>query len=383
MRHNPEICNVCAVIRDNPNLTNTKLAHLADTSERSIRRHRQPLNNPLAAKDEFFKDIPEAIITSRGQSIRTDDGSWQKVTYRPQDLARLEAQQTLFADCLDAIQGFEAPVFDGETRDFAEVFGKADEQFGKAGETGGGTKQTIERVLTSAQRFAERVKISHPRAIVITDGGDGIENMWNVPSHQLSTNDLDLTEQIRVHRRTTLEILKMLAPLAPEVYYVSVPSNHGQVRNAPQASVGGVDNDFGVEVSHQLEDICLESSSEALRAIKFIRPEKYQETATLEVCGTKMAFNHGHRTSGGINGHDAWWAAQDHGRMPGWDADILFVWHYHTLRLDQSGDGRWIICGSASEPSSDYFALSRGKRSKRGVTCVSVCDGVWSDLAIL
>jgi len=304
--------------------------------------------------------------------------------YRPQDLAKIEAQQTLFSDCLRAIEGFTAPVPEPQGfRYFADIFSNADDQIGKAHETGGGSKDTVERVLASAHRFAERVKRTKPSVIVITDGGDILEGMMNVPHHQLTTNDLDLTEQIRVARRLVLDVFKILAPLAPTCIYVSVPSNHGQVRISPGASVGDVDNDFGIEISYQLEDICKEAESEALKNIQFIRPEKYQETAVLEVCGTKLAFNHGHRTQGGQNGHDKWWAMQDHGRMPGWDADILVVFHYHNMKVEQSGDGRWIICGSASEPSSDYFALSSGKRSKRGVTCFSVSNKVWSDLEIL
>lgn len=385
MRHDPELCPVCNAIRNNPNLSNVKLARLAETSERSIRRHKAPMEDLLVAKDPFFTDIPEAIITSRGQSIRTDDGSWHKIMYRPQDLAKIEAQQTLFSDCLRAIEGFTAPIplRPWEFNDHAEIFGNGDDQVGKAHETGGGSKETVERVLASAHRFAERVKRTKPSVIIITDGGDILEGMMNVPHHQLTTNDLDLTEQIRVARRLVLDVFKILAPLAPTCIYVSVPSNHGQVRISPGASVGDVDNDFGIEISYQLEDICKEAESEALKNIQFIRPEKYQETAVLEVCGTKLAFNHGHRTQGGQNGHDKWWAMQDHGRMPGWDADILVVFHYHNMKVEQSGDGRWIICGSASEPSSDYFALSSGKRSKRGVTCFSVSNKVWSDLEIL
>lgn len=383
MRHDPDQCPVCNVIRNNPGISNVKLARMAETSERSIRRHKAPMVDLLATKDEFF-NIPEAIITSRGQSIRTEDGSWQKVMYRPQDLAKIEAQQTLFSDCLAAIDGFTAPAPEPEGfHPFADIFANADDQIGKSHETGGGTKDTVERVLASAHRFAERIRHSRPSAIIITDGGDILEGMMNVPHHQLTTNDLDLTEQIRVARRLVLDVFKILAPLAPICIYVAVPSNHGQVRIGPGASVGDVDNDFGIEISYQLEDICKESASEALRNIQFIRPEKYQETATVEVCGTKLAFNHGHRTRGGQNGHDKWWAMQDHGRMPGWDADILVVFHYHNMRVEQSGDGRWIICGSASEPSSDYFALMSGKRSKRGVTCFSVRNKVWADLEIL
>ena len=52
-----------------------------------------------------------------------------------------------------------------------------------------------------------------------------------------------------------LEVVLTLAPLAPELYYVSVPSNHGQVRTGPKGNVGGIDNDFGLDISYQIEDV--------------------------------------------------------------------------------------------------------------------------------
>ena len=385
--HDPADCGVCKVIVTNPGLSNTQLGYLAGKSERSVRRHKKARSKgaPLGSLPEpFFTDVPVEAITSRGRSIITPDG-WEKITYSPQKVASLQAEKTLAADIMAALDGYvpAKPEPSGPRRAFAEVFGLSDEQVGKACESGGGTKDTVERVMASAESFKQRVLESQPQAIVITDLGDAIENMYNVPQHQLSTNDLDLTAQIRVARRLHLEVLKLLAPLAPQVYYVAVPSNHGQVRTGPKEAVGAVDNDFGIEISHQLEDICLNAESSELRKINFVRPDKYYETATLTLFGTKMAFNHGHRTKGGMNGHDSWWANQDHGRMPGWDADILFVAHYHTARVEQSGDGRWIVCVSASEPSSDYFALASGKRSKRGVTCVRVADRVWSHLEIV
>lgn len=378
-KHSSAACKVCSAIQDNPDKTNVEIGRLAQTTESSVRRHREPGNPSIP--DTFFSDVPDAIITSRGRSIRTESG-WEKITYRPQDMALLEANA--YDDLERAIAGFVTPAATNPAvSPCAEVFAASDFQIGKANETGGGTKETVERVLASVARFKERVLKSKPRTIIITDIGDGIENIWNVPNHQLTTNDLDLMAQMRTHRRLYIEIFKELAPLAPECISVAVPSNHGQVRNAPGSSVGNVDNDFGIEVSHQLEDVCKHSDSEALRNIRFVRPDQYQETAALAVAGTKLAFNHGHRTSGGQNGHDKWWAAQDHGRMPGWDADMLVVGHYHSMRVEQSGDGRWILSVSASEPSSDYFALSTGKKSKRGVTCFRVCEGIWSDLEIL
>lgn len=174
-----------------------------------------------------------------------------------------------------------------------------------------------------------------------------------------------------------LEVVLTLAPLAPELYYVSVPSNHGQVRTGPKGNVGGIDNDFGLDISYQIEDVITHS---AVNNVQFVRPEPFHETAVLDLCNTRVAYNHGHRTSGGQRGHDKYWANQDHGRMPGWDADIFFFAHYHTFCIEQSGDNRWIISVSSSEPSSDYFARSTGKR---GVTCVRVGNGIWSDVEIL
>lgn len=378
--HKPADCEICSVLESHPTATNAEVKSLGGGiwGERTIRRHR---NTPRLDDVDPFFNVPTSIVTSRGKSTRLPDGSWEKITYRPQDGALLNALQ--YDDVAELIRGFTAEAEQTSDTDHTEVFGLADAQIGKGGETGGGSLDTVARVLASANRFATRVKKSQPRSIVVTDLGDVIEGIWNVPTHQLSTNDLELVEQIRVARRLYLEIFKLLAPLAPKVYGVFVPSNHGQVRNAPGSQVGTVQNDLGLEISYQLEDVFSNAESPALRNVVFVRPDTHQETAVLDVSGTKLAFNHGHRTKGGINGHDSWWANQDHGRLPGWNADILVVAHYHTLRLEQSGDGRWIICVSASEPSSDYFARLSGKRSKRGVTCFKILDGVWSDLEIL
>lgn len=381
MNQHPETCAVCDAIRESPATTNVAIARKLDVGETTVRRHRTHM--ALSETDDFF-GVPSTAITSRGKSYyNRETSTWETVKFNPNTATLLSSLD--YDDLEKAVADYhpENPITPAAYSTHTEVFALADAQLGKSMETGGGSKETVERVLASAHAFKRRVEASKPRTIVITDLGDGIENIWNVPSHQLSTNDLDLMAQVRTFRRLLIEVLKLLAPLAPEVYFVSVPSNHGQVRNAPGSSIGTVDNDYGVEISHQLEDVCSNSQSPELSKVRFVRPETYFETATVDVSGTKLAFNHGHRTKGGLNGHDAWWTAQDHGRMPGWDADILLVAHYHTLRIEHSGDRRWIIGVSASEPSSDYFALSTGKRSKRGVTCFRVENGIWSDLEIL
>lgn len=353
-----------------PTLSNVENAKRLGVSETTIRRWKKKHHTP----------IPPGTTPLRGKvSEFTPGKGWRSTEYKyaqESDAKLLDYE----ADLLPLLDKYHTTNTNTNTNPFFEQFSAADLQLGKAVESGGGTPETITRVKASLARFVQRVSTSKPQAIVVTDLGDIIENMFNVPSHQLSTNDLDLVAQIRTARRLMLHVILTLAPLAPEFYYVSVPSNHGQVRTGAQKNVGGVDNDFGLDISYQLEDVVSHSPH---KNITFVRPEPFQETAVLDLCNTRVAYNHGHRTSGGQKGHDKWWANQDHGRMPGWDADIFFFAHYHTFCIEQSGDGRWMISVSASEPSSDYFARATGKRSTRGVTCVRIGDGVWSDIEIL
>lgn len=355
--------------------TNAELVAHYGVSERTIRRRRAHLrsNAPVV-------QLPPNAVQTKGKVSRYEPGvGWDSVEYKIEpNVDNLLDYEKDLVDLLDKAPTYDPPE---SHNNYFEQFSFADAQWGKALESGGGTPETIERVKNSLSRFVRRVQESRPKAIVVTDLGDIIENMYNVPSHQLSTNDLDLVAQIRTARRMMLEIVLTLAPLSPELYYVAVPSNHGQVRTGPKANVGGIDNDFGLDISFQIEDVI--THSDRVNNVHFVRPEPFQETAVLSLCGTKVAYNHGHRTSGGQKGHDKWWANQDHGRMPGWDADIFFFAHYHTFCIEQSGDGRWMISVSASEPSSDYFALATGKRSKRGVTCVRIGNGVWSHVEIL
>ena len=366
---------MCTYCDSNPDLPHTEVAKLAGVNESTIRRHRA---KKLNATDPFFADVPTSAITSRGRSYRLADGSWEKITFSPAKAALADA--LTYDDIEAAIEGFKATPPPANPLPHTEILNVADAQIGKGGESGGGSLDTVRRVLTSFERFARRCEVSKPEAIVIVDTGDIIENLFNKTAKQLSTNDMDLALQIRAARRLMAEGIKKIAHLAPKVYYVAVPSNHGQVRVSAKEAVGAVDNDFGVEISYQIEDVLTES--EAFRHIEFIRPVRHSETAVLETSGTKIAWHHGHRSK--PDKPDEWVKGQDHGRLPGWDADIWILAHYHTFGVVQAGAAsRWIVQCSASEPSSDWFALNTGKRSARGCTALSVSGGMWSHLEIL
>lgn len=369
------MCKVCASIQTNPDKSSRALAEQLGVGKSTILRHR---NNPCADNDvDAFFGIPNSIITSRGKTTRLVDGSYEKITYKPNELALLEANNLEgVRRLLDDFKPDYEPL--EPKSEEALVLNLADLQIGKT-DIHGGTPETIQRVINAVDKFVKIVRIRQPKSLVLVDNGDPIENCWNTPS-QPFTNDLDVPAQIDTFRRLIVQVLKAVAPLCKDVYYVTVTSNHGQFRVGPKAQGGSVDADFGLSISRQLEDICAESP--ALKHVKFIRPEPMHETAVLTVANTKLAFNHGHLSSG-VNGHGNWWAKVDHGRLPGWDADILVVAHYHTLGLEQSGDGRWIIKVSSPDNGSQWFTAKSGESSVQGLTMFAVHDGQWSDLTIL
>lgn len=372
------VCTLCAVGAElDPSKSNYANGESFGVSEASVRRHKA---HTSPAGVGLFEDVPEAVVTSRGRTVRLEDGSYEKITWKPNAMALHQTLQ--YDDLAKALDEWEPvrPNLGNSLQPYTSILNAADLQIGKANQRGGGTPETLARAKQSVERFVADLTRNTPQAAVIVDNGDPIENCFNVPS-QLVTNDLDVPAQIRTFRRFMIEAIKAIAPVVPMLHYVVVPSNHGAHRTGYKSPGGTTDADFGLEVSHQLEDAISENPLLKDRVV-FVRPEPLHETAVVSVSNTKVAFTHGHNSSSEKT-HGLWWARQDHGRMPGWDADILVTAHYHTMGLEQSGDGRWIIKTASSDPGSDWFTNRTGESALPGMTSFRVHDGQWSGLALL
>lgn len=370
------LCRAQAEIR--PGESNASLARRYGVSKDSARRHRKHV---LSEVDPFFTDIPEAIITSRGASRRLEDGSWEKVTYDPRKKALLEADA--YEDVERAIENFRyTPVTNPASEETLHVC-LADLQIGKV-DLSGGTDGTVERVLISLNRAADRAEAEHPRRIVLWDLGDALEGFWNT-TQQRQTNDRHLTSQIRTVRRLFAEAIKLFAPLAPQVMFASVPSNHGQVRVGlgDKSAASTPDDDYGIDVNYALEEKFSEHPD--FGNLRFVRPDSvHGETVCMTLPdGTVIAAAHGHQANSPDKVGE-WWKGQSHGRRGNLhNADILLHGHWHSLRVQHSGDARWVIGAPSIDPGSAWFTNRTGESSKTGMLVFTTRDGQWERMEVL
>lgn len=254
-----------------------------------------------------------------------------------------------------------------------------DFQIGKV-DWNGGSEETKNQVLQSFHEAAHQARTHAVREIVIVDAGDIIENEYNTSS-QLATNDLSLPWQVGAAMQMMLEGIKILAPHAPSIKYVAVSSNHGAHRKGLKAPASDVHSDYGLVIASMLKT-ALQLNPESFGHVEVILPEPYMESVAFESSGSKIGVVHGHQA----NSPDKigeWWKGQSHGNMPTADARILITGHWHSLRIQQSGDARWIFVGPASDRGSSWFTNIKGEQSESGMLSFITSDNNWSNVKIL
>lgn len=244
----------------------------------------------------------------------------------------------------------------------------------------GGSSDTLTQVLDSFTAAAQIAAEQRPQEIVIVDAGDIIENIYSTSS-QLGTNDLDLPHQVEAAMHVMLTGIQMLAPLAPSLKYVAVSSNHGAHRIGPKQPAGDVHADYGLVVAKMLGHALL-LNQEAFGHVEVITPDPYMESLAFETSGSHIGVVHGHQ-AGSPDKLGEWWKGQSHGRMPTADARILISGHWHSMRVQQSGDARWILVGPASDRGSSWFTNSRGESSLSGMLTFMTAGNEWTNLKIV
>ncbi|PSL04162.1 hypothetical protein CLV30_106167 [Haloactinopolyspora alba] len=255
----------------------------------------------------------------------------------------------------------------------------ADPQAGKVDHRGG-TSELLQRLEMSLARWAAYVQEQQPEEIILADAGDAIENFESVGS-QDRTNDLQLTEQIRVWRRVFWKWIDTAAQLAPSVKVLSVGSNHCRVRRG-KSEMGTTLDDFGIEVLSQVMDMA-EVYPERYGHVEFYAPDQHSESVAVEAVGGRvLGLAHGHQ----VRNPDQlgkWLAGQALGRTPIGSADIAVFGHFHNLRVQTVGDDRWLFIAPTSDNGSSWFRNLSGAESAPGVMSVTLDSDGWRDLVIV
>lgn len=366
-------CKLCLMeARFSPSESNVSVGRTFGVSKDAVRRHKMHMN-----ADPFF-NVPDHLVTQRGITRRLEDGSYEKITWKPQQ-ATLGAtlKETLEQD-LEALfaKPVTLPAPDVPVSQFTTLMFPTDLQTGKV-DINGGTEEMIARVRASVESIRSLLGENRAEELIIGDLGDIIENFYNTSS-QRETNDAHLLEQQRIARRLMTEIIVTLAPYANKLVYVSVPSNHCTVRIGPKSPAATPDNDFGIEISHQLEEIF--AGRPGYEHLVFVRPSnKHYEHAVYrsEVSNSTFFFAHGHKKNkpqmlGQLVSDLA------AGRIDGVeDVDIAFFGHFHSMHLYQ-WHGRWIFVCPSSDGGSSWYTNQTGQESTAGILMVDVREGMWS-----
>ena len=81
--------------------SNVKLGARFGVSEAAVRRHRRAIRRRGKQADtqtDAFFGVPTQAITSRGKTVRLEDGSYEKITYIPGAAEREEAKRLSYQD---------------------------------------------------------------------------------------------------------------------------------------------------------------------------------------------------------------------------------------------------------------------------------------------
>lgn len=239
----------------------------------------------------------------------------------------------------------------------------------------GGTQETVNRVMTTLKRITEWIQAEGSyEEIIIADVGDVCEGFWNVTSQQ-QTNDLSLTDQIRVAQRLMAEAVAMLAPLCTRMTYVSIPSNHCAVRTSKgnDNRANSPDDDFGLLIADTIQAIM--SGREPFSHVNFAKPQKWEEAVTVETAdGTAVGFTHGH-LAGSQAKIPSWFRDLAFGHRSGLhEASILVHGHFHNFGVSLVGDNKFIIGCPTADNGSSWFTNRTGDATDPALLTFEVQD---------
>lgn len=323
--------------------------------------------------DAFWKRDGIAVEEHRegiGEAYTDPSHSWR---YRFKVVPKSARSDVDIAALMEEVRGtrFARPRKTSSKK--TKIISLADFQVSKTDELGG-TRELLERSERALREVITACTEQHYAEVVLIDAGDSTEGFNSAPNAE-RTNDLSETESIRVWRRILWRWIEALAPLAPRLVVVGVPSNHCRVRRG-KAALGDALDDWGIEVISQVSDIAKVSPS--YKHVSFVVPEAHAEHVLLPlVGGLLLGVAHGHQKN---SVHQlAEWVKGTSRREGLANADIVIVGHFHHLEVKAFGDGQYLFVSPTNDNGSSWFTPSSGERSRPGVLTIDVNGSEWTN----
>ena len=276
-----------------------------------------------------------------------------------------------------AKQGVKKPAKTVES-DKAFVVLTSDFQIGKTDERGG-TEQLLTRIFETFDRIEAQFKKGKYSRIIIVDVGDIIEGFSNTADMQQAvTNDLALTQQVDVAISLIWDIVKRACKFAPTAY-LSVASNHCQVRlNKQRVGKPGI-ADWGIHIAQQIHRLGKETDLPVTVHI----PQPDDESLAYDVFGDGfhvLGVWHGHQANR-PEGHADWWRKSVFGHQPVAAATIGIVGHHHHLRIQElgqssNGGSRYLVQAKTMDSGSGWYRLTSGEDSQPGIVCFELTKNI-------
>jgi len=261
----------------------------------------------------------------------------------------------------------------------------ADWQAGKSDH--GGVEALVERLMALKDSVPARVKEAQRTgkpisALYVIGMGDMVENTCDHYAQQTYSVMMDRRQQVKLVRRILTLMITEWSKLPVKMVVGCVPGNHGENRKGGKSYTTFEDND-DLAVFEQVQEI-IGHNPDAYGNISWVIPDG-DMTITLDVCGTVVAFAHGHQFFGSglpLNKARSWWSAKMRSMHPTGDAAVLVFGHYHHLQVLQDGPRTIFGCPS-NDGGSRWFEERGGPTTACGtLTFVTDKDG-WHDLRIL
>jgi hypothetical protein len=366
-----------------------------DYSEMEVEITSDPYDAPVIDYNELLQrwgydpkiyELIEPVKVSQWQVI--NEGQIQDLwSYKAGVRSKANTRDTNYADLVKEIKKHRKlsvdKLPDGES---AFVVGLADWQIAKA--DGDGTLGTVQRILDMIDSVEERVrelrKIGRDLGTLIVAGlGDMIEGCDGNYSSQIFNVELNRREQIRVARRLIRDAICRWAKLFKKVIVLAVPGNHGENRKDGRSFTNPGDND-DVAVFEQVCEI-LAANPSAYGHVEFLIPEN-DTSVTIDICGTRIGFAHGHITKGGGTPQSrirGWWSDQSFCNTTVGSAKILITGHYHHLSIIEYDKDKIHIQAPTVDGGSEWWQDITGERSKPGTLTFVLKDGKYDDLKVV